>query len=132
MTLDCNTHKVYQKSGNIYIHDLNNNRTDVIKVSQDIFMANNNDTKINSSNKNAQEKLLSKIESIILTTTNSLNNEVSIGALSQEYMKKYNKPLSKTIKGNKLGSSIIKFLKTNCSERINIKQKNDVYYLSLK
>ncbi|MGF1539882.1 MAG: hypothetical protein ACFCU5_05420 [Pleurocapsa sp.] len=40
--------------------------------------------------------------------------------------------MSEAIKENKLGGSVIKVLKNNCTDKMNIKEQNNNYYLALK
>lgn len=131
ITLGCKTYKVYQQSKNIYIQDFINNRTDFITISKEELDRKDN----NSSNLACQaskDKLLSNIESIIKDFNNTQKKEVSLNSIPQEFKNKHNKSLSATLKSNKLGDSVIKFLKNNCSSKVRINHKNNVYYLALK
>ncbi|BAZ44417.1 hypothetical protein NIES4102_14260 [Chondrocystis sp. NIES-4102] len=154
--LGCRTYKVYQQSGHICIQDFVNARTDYITVDLNKNKAENKtienkelDNQIaqkkteataNKSQKNNNSNTQSDYQKIaqekIKLTLNELKKNsqqpITISALTQEYHKNNQQSLSEYLKKHKLASSVLKFLKTNCSDQIDIKQKNSNYYLSLK
>lgn len=131
ISLGCKTYKVYQKSNNIYIKDILNNRIHTIAIPKE-NLSQNDDFIEQSPTQSIKSKVLSNIESVINKINDNQNKEVPINSLCLEYKKEYKKNLSEVLKKNKLGSSPLKFLKNSCSEKITINQKNNLYYLSLK
>ncbi|MGL5076401.1 MAG: NYN domain-containing protein [Waterburya sp.] len=128
--LGCKTYKVYQESSNIYIHNFNRNRTDYIAVPTN---TNKQTNKTSQTSKPDPQKILQdKIELTLNKLKSSSVNPITISLLAQEYKNNYQQSLSKYIKDNKLGGSVIKFLQNNCTDKIDIKQKANNYYLSLK
>ena len=130
ISLGCKTYKVYQQSNNIYIQDIIDNLTNTIVVPKEKSSPNDTSQK-KSTDRDIKSTIISRIDSI-LSNTNNKADEVPLNVLCQEYKKKYNKNLSEVIKGKNLGSSPIKFLKNSCSDKFQINQKNNIYYLALK
>jgi hypothetical protein len=128
--LGCKTYKVYQQSSHIYIHNFLSNRTDYIAVPTN---KNKQTNKTNQTSKPDPKKILQdKIELTLEQLKGSSVKPITISLLAQEYKNNYQQSLSESIKNNKLGGSVIKFLKNNCTNKINIEQKDNNYYLSLK
>jgi hypothetical protein len=128
--LGCKTYKVYQESGHIYIHNFLSNRTDYIAIPTNKSKQTNKTSQ--TLNPDLKKILQDKIELTLEQLKGSSVSPITISLLAQEYKKNYQQSLSEHIKDNKLGGSIIKFLKNNCTDKINIKQKDNNYYLSLK
>ncbi|MDJ0744721.1 MAG: NYN domain-containing protein [Xenococcaceae cyanobacterium MO_167.B27] len=129
----CKTYKVYQQSGNIYCHSFADNCTYTVSTINNKTKKNTQKTQTSKPSSQELKKILqNKIELTLSKLKRSSVKPVTVSLLSQEFKKDYQQSLSEVIKGNKLDKSVTKFLKKNCTDTIEITQKDNVYYLSLK
>ncbi len=114
----CNTYKIYQHSGNIYIHDFANSRASVMST---------------ISNSKQEQNIEHSIQNKIVLTLDKLVDElkepVTLSQLSQQFKNDYQQSISEVLKKNKLPKSTLNFIKQSCADTINIKQKNQTHYL---
>ncbi len=132
-TLGCKTYKVHQESGNIYFHDFINDCTYEIAMITNKTQKNSQKKQTTETqNKDIKKILQDKIELTLHKLKRSSVKPVTVSLLSQEFKKDYQQSLAEVIRGNKLDKSVTKFLKKNCTDKIEINQKDNIYYLSLK
>ena len=114
----CTTYKVYQQSGNIYIHDFIGDRSSII-------------TKVTRSlEENIEHEIQAKIE-LALDGLSQKLQKVTLSQLSQEFKVKHQKSISEVLKSHKLSKSTLSFIKKNCANKIKVEVKNNTHYLSL-
>ncbi|MEL6441179.1 MAG: NYN domain-containing protein [Cyanobacteria bacterium J06621_8] len=121
----CNTYKVYQQSGGVYLDNFISDRPSLITQ---ITQKNVNSTPI------VEQKIEKKIESTLFELIKKSPNQVTLGKLSQEYKRKYQYSISETLKQNKLPKSPLNFIRKSCSNKIQVKADSSkkTHYLSLK
>jgi small nuclear ribonucleoprotein (snRNP)-like protein len=129
----CQTYKVYQQSGNIYLHTFANNRT--------IFLTKtgNNEEKYGGKSQGAdkhnefEQQLKEQIKQTLIKLSNNCSNkQIALTQLCQQFQKDYTQPLSKILKSKNLSKSPSKFIKKSFSQEIDIKLTGNTYYLCLK
>lgn len=115
----CTTYKVYQQSGNIYVHDFISDRSSII-------------TKVTprSPEENIEHEIQAKIE-LALDELSQKLQQVTLSQLSQEFKLKHQKSISEVLKSHKLSKSTLNFIKKNCANKIKVEVKNNTHYLSL-
>ncbi|MBE9046480.1 NYN domain-containing protein [Pleurocapsales cyanobacterium LEGE 10410] len=116
----CNTYKVYQQSGNVYIDDFISDRASII-------------TKVFAPlQQTTEHKLRTKIELTLGGLMQKQQQKVTLSQLSQEFKLKHNKSISEVLKNHKLPKSTLGFIKKSCAGKIDIEQRNNIHYLTLK
>ena len=116
----CNTYKVYQQGGNVYLNNFSNAVTSVITQSQP------------TKDPSIEHLIKSRIELTLDQLTKKYNAPVTISQVSAQYKQDYQQSISEAVKSNKIAKSASKFIVKSCSEKIIIEQKNKIYYLSPK
>ena len=117
----CNTYKVYQQGGNVYLNNFGNADSSVItKISQP--------TKESS----IEHLIKSRIELTLDKLTKKYNAPVTISQVSAQYKQDYQQSISEAVKNNKIAKSASKFIIKSCAQKIQIEQNNKIYYLSPK
>ena len=117
----CNTYKVYQHSGSVYLDNFV--RADASVIAQ-IPHA--------TQEQNIAHSIKSKIELTLNKLIQELKEPVSLSQLSSQYKKDYQQSISEALKSNKISKSASNFIIKSCAQTIKIEQKNKVYYLSTK
>lgn len=116
----CNTYKVYQSSGSVWVDNFSDVGAVVI-------------TKTDSTLKQSIEhSIKSRVELTLDKLTRQSNVPVSLSQLSIQYKQDYQQSISEALKSNKIARSASNFIIKSCAQKINIEQKNKIYYLSLK
>ncbi len=117
----CNTYKVYQQAGNIYVDDFISDRNSII-------------TKVpnHTQTPNIEQEIQTKIELTLVELTQKSQQKVTLSQLSQEFKVRHQKTISEALKEHKLSKSTLGFIKKSCSNKINIELQNNTHYLSLK
>ncbi len=132
----CNTYKVYQEAGNVYVDDFISDRNSIItKVSN------------HTQTPNIEQEIQTKIELTLVELIQKSQQKVSLSQLSQEFKVRHQKSISEALKDHKLSKSTLGFIKKSCSNKskstlgfikkscsnkIHIEIQNNIHYLSLK
>lgn len=116
----CNTYKVYQQEGNVYLDNFGHADASVITRSQP------------TQEQSIERSIKDKIELTLNKLTKQTKEPVTISQLSSQYKQDYQQSISQMLKSHKIGGTASKFIIKNCAAKINIEQKNKIHYLSLK
>ena len=122
----CNTYKVYQQSGNVYLDDFICDRPAIITKIPHLDQQPNKEQK-----QNPQQIIKNKVEQTLIELAQKSEQEVTLSQLCQEYKIRHKKTISETLKGQKLPKSTLNFIKNNCANKINVQAKNNIHYLSV-
>ena len=115
-----NTYKVYQHSGNVYLHNFLSDRSSII-------------TRIsNHAQQSIEQKISTKIELTLSELTQKSQQKVTLSQLSQEFKVKYKQSISNVLANNKLPKSTLGFITKSCANKIDIEPVNNIHYLSFK
>ena len=122
----CNTYKVYQQSGNIYIDDFISDHPSIITKVSNLEQKQNNKQK-----QNPEQIIKNKIELTLFELAHQSEEQVTLSQLCQGFKHKHKKTISEALQNHKLPKSPLKFIKKNCANKINVKNKNNTHYLSI-
>ena len=122
----CNTYKVYQQSGNIYLDDFISDRPALITKLPHLDQQPNKEQK-----QNPQQIIKTKVEQTLVELEHKSDDQVTLSQLCQEYKNRYKKTISETLKSQKLPKSTLNFIKKSCGNKIKVEAKNKSYYLSI-
>lgn len=130
----CNTYKVYQHSGYVYIHDFTDNSSSIIAQVATQSQQNPEVTEVTakSQQQNLEDRIQAKIKLTLEELSQKLQTEITLTQLCQEFKNKHKKTISQLLKSNKLPKSTLGFIQNHCTNKIDIKIKNKIYYLTLK
>lgn len=117
----CNTYKVYQQAGNVYINNFSNANTSIIAKASQL-----------TKEPSIEHLIASKIELTLDRLIEQSNEPVTVSQLSSQYKQNYQQSISETLKSNKIAGTASSFIIRSCAEKIKVEQKNKVYYLSPK
>ena len=116
----CDTYKVYQQDGDVYINNFSHASASVIIQSQP------------TQEQTIEQSIKRKIELTLDKLTKKYNAPVTLSQVSAQYKQDYQQSISEVLRTNKIAKSASKFIIKSCAEKIKIEQKNKIHYLSLK
>ncbi len=122
----CNTYKVYQQSGNVYIDDFICDRPAIITNVSKLEQQQNNKQK-----QTPEQIIKSKIERTLVELFQQSKEQITLSKLCQEFKEKHKKSMSEVLKSHKLSDSPLSFIKKSCANKIIIENKNNTHYLSI-
>lgn len=122
----CNTYKVYQQSGNVYLDDFISDRPSIITKVSDLDQKQHNEQK-----QNPEQTIKSKIKQTLIELAPQPNQQITFNQLCQGFKDKHKKSMSDVLKSHKLSSTPLNFVKKSCADKINVQTKNKTHYLSI-
>ncbi len=122
----CNTYKVYQQSGNVYIDDFISDRPSIITKVADLDQKQHNEQQ-----QNPEETIKSKIERTLFELAHQSEQQITFNQLCRGFKDKHKKSMSEVLKHHKLSNSPLSFIKKSCADKINVQTKNNTHYLSI-
>lgn len=122
----CNTYKVYQQSGNVYIDDFISDRPSIVTKVADLDQKQHNEQK-----QNPEQTIKSKIERTLVELAQKSEEQVTLSQLGKEFKEKHKRTISEALKRHNLSGSALNFIKKNCNNEINVKIKGKTHFLSI-
>ena len=122
----CNTYKVYQQSGNVYIDDFISDHPAIITN-----VSNLEQQQYKEKKRNPEQIIKSKIEKTLVELSQQSKEQITLSQLCQEFKAKHQKTISEVLKNHKLPKSTLSFIKKSCANKINVEIKNKTHYLSI-
>jgi len=134
----CNTYKVYQQSGNIFLDDFIGDRPALVTKLSHLEQKQNNEQKkdreqkLNPKQKPNPEKIIKRIiEKTLVELSQTSELKITLSKLGSEFKTKHQKKLSEIIKEHTQSGSTLNFIKQNCANKINVETQDKIHYLSI-
>ena len=119
----CQTYKVYQHSGIVYLDCFDNSSQEVVvEVSKAVQEKRNEGDKFAlKQDKTAEDIIIDRLEFSLRNLQKDGKKQVTIFQLFSRYSQDHKQPITKDLKSNKLPNNAFTFVTNNCSGRIKVK-----------